>query len=77
MEISIKVWRREEFFFENGYQWALLLAGLVRCCLESDFWDCCMGEVCERVNHDCQARSRPKFARFEQSRKCLCWEGYS
>ena len=31
----------------------------------------------KRVDHDFQAGSRPKFARFERSWKCLCWEGYS
>ena len=29
----------------------------------------------KRVNHDYEAWSRPKFARFERSRKCLRWEG--
>ena len=30
-----------------------------------------------RVNHGCEAWNMPKCARFERSRKCLRWEGYS
>ena len=44
---------------------------------ESNFCDCCMDEAYERVNHDCQTWGRVKLARFERSRKCLRWEGYS
>ena len=31
----------------------------------------------KRVNHDCQAWSMPKFARFERSQECWRYEGYS
>ena len=29
------------------------------------------------VKRDCQGWTRPKFARIERSRNCLCWEEYS
>ena len=72
-----RVGKKKKKFCDNGYHWVLQWGGFGEALPRIRFsviagWTRHM----KRVDHDSQAWSRPKFARFKRSRKCLRWEGY-
>ena len=77
MEVSIKGLQEEGFFCANGYYW--FFSGVVWLDVAGsrtsviDAWT----RLMKRVKRDCQAWTKLKFARIEQSQDCLRWEGYS
>ena len=76
LEVSIKGLQEEGFFCGNGYYW--FFSGVVWLGVAKSrtsliaVWTGLM----KRVKRDCQAWTRPKFARIERSRNFLLWEGY-